>query len=220
MRPVTVTVGPLAAPSANNIALSQTPSGTTPLTLNGSSVSGGVAAVLDTPRRVLVTVNADEHTKTLAFVGTTYGGAAASETLMMPISGTVQTALDYKSIISITPSASFAGAITVGTNGVAGSPWVSLDYWSWPNVSLQIVTSGTVNYTVRSTLDDPNDPTNPVAPASVTWVNSADSNVVAATGTQQSNYFFLPKYVQVVVNSQTNPGSVTMTVIQSAGVAL
>ncbi len=219
MRPVTVTVGPLAAPSANNIALTQTPSGTAPLTLNGALVSGGVA-VLDTPRRVLVTVNADEHTKTLAFIGTTFGGAAASETLTMPVSGTVQTVLDYKTIISATPSASFSGAITVGTNGVASSPWVMLDYWSWPNVSLQAVVSGTVNYTVRSTLDDPNDPTNPVAPSLVTWVNSADSNVVAATGTQQSNYFFLPKYVQLLLNSQTNPGSVTMTVIQSAGVAL
>lgn len=219
MRPITVQVGPLAAPSANNICLSQTPSGTTKLTLNGALVSGGVA-VLDTPRRVLVTVNADEHTKTLTFVGTTFANAPATETLTMPSSGTVYTTIDYKTITSITPSASFSAAITVGTNGIAGSAWVRLDEWSWPNVSLQVNVSGTVNYTVQSTLDDPNGPTNSVALASVAWVNSSDTNVVSATSVQQSNYFFLPKWIRVLLNSQTNPGYATMTVIQNAGVAL
>lgn len=219
MRPITVQVGPLAAPSANNISLSQTPSGTTPLTLNGSLVSNGVA-VLDTPRRALVTVNADEHTKTLTFVGTTFGNAPASETLTMPASGTVFTTVDYKTITSIAPSASFAGAITVGTNGVASSPWVAFDSWAAGNISIQVDVSGTVNYTAQQTLDDPNSPTNAVALASVTWVNSTDSAVVSAIAAAQSNYLFIPAYGRILLNSQTNPGFVTATYIQAGNAAL
>lgn len=219
MRPITVTVGPLAAPAANNICLSQTPSGTTALTLNGALVSGG-AAILDTPRRVLVTVTADEHTKTLTFVGTTFANAPATEVLTMPASGTVFTVVDYKTITSITPSASFSGAITVGTNGVASSPWVAFDAWAAGNISFQVDVSGTVNYTAQQTLDDPNSPTNAVALASVTWANSADANVVAATAAKQSNYLFIPAYARILLNSQTNPGFVTATYLQAGSAAL
>ena len=47
MRPVTVTVGPLATASANNICTSQTP--TTSFTLNGTLVSTGVAPLSEVP---------------------------------------------------------------------------------------------------------------------------------------------------------------------------
>lgn len=219
MRPITVQVGPLAAPSADNIALSQTPSGTTALTLNGALVSGGLA-VLDTPRRVLVTVSASETTKTLTFVGTTFANAPATETLTMPASGTVFTSIDFKTITSITPSASFAGAITVGTNGVASSPWVAFDGYAAGNISFQVNVSGTVNYTAQQTLDDPNSPANPVAIASVVWANCGDSTVVAATGSAQSNYLFIPAYARVLLNSQTNPGFVKATYLQAGSAAL
>lgn len=218
MRPVTNTVGPLAASSATNIRTASTIAGAGAVTLNGSLVSGGVAT-LDTPRRVLVT-NASNETLTLTLTGTTFANAPATEVVQLGLAGTASSVVDFKTITSAVSSAASSGNISIGTNGVAGSPWVRLDEWSWPNVSLQATVSGTVNYTVQSTLDDPNDPTNPVALASVTWVNSSDTNVVAATSTQQSNYFFLPKYIRVLLNSQTNPGFVTTTVIQSAGVAL
>ena len=79
---------------------------------------------------------------------------------------------------------------------------------------LQCTVSGTVSYTVQSTLDDPNDPFNPVAVNSVTWVDSSDTNVVAASTTQQSNFLFAPKYARIKLNSGT--GSVTATFLQSS----
>lgn len=217
MRPITVQVGPLAAPSANNIALSQTPSGTTALTLNGSLVSGGVAT-LDTPRRVLVTVSADESAKTLTFTGTTFANSPVTETLAMPASGMAYTVLDYKTVTSIVPSGSFAGAITVGTNGVASSAWIAFDAWAAPNITFQANASGTVNYTAQQTVDDPNSPTNAVAPASVKWVNASD--VISATGISQSYYPFVPAYGRILLNSQTNPGYVTATYLQAGNVPL
>ena len=82
MRPIVVTVGPLAAASANNIALSQTPGGAGALTLNGSLVVGGVA-ILDVPRQVRITTTADETAKTFTIKGTDWAGSPISE--VMPL---------------------------------------------------------------------------------------------------------------------------------------
>jgi hypothetical protein len=70
-----------------------------------------------------------------------------------------------------------------------------------------------VNYTVQSTLDDPNSPTNPVVPSAVTWITTNDTNVVAATSSLQTNYAFAPAYVKVNLNSGS--GSIVVTVTQA-----
>lgn len=102
---------------------------------------------------------------------------------------------------------------TVGPNASAGdAAMVRLDEWAPGQVGLQVDVSGTVNYTVQSSMDDPNSPTNPVDVGSMTWVNSTDTNVVAATTAQQSNFMFAPLWVRIVMNSGT--GTVTMTVVQ------
>ena len=62
--------------------------------------------------------------------------------------------------------------------------------------------------------DDPNDPINPVAVNSVTWVNSSDTAVVGATATQQSNFLFAPKYARILLSSGT--GTVKATFLQSS----
>lgn len=218
MRPVVVTVGPLAAASANAIALSQTPTSGTALTLNGALVTGGVA-VMDKPRRVLLTYGNEGSARTLVVTGTGRTGQVQSETLAVPsgAGGTVATVLDYATVTSLLPAGGgWTAAVTVGTNGVASTPWVYFDEWPIPATSIQCTVSGTVNYTVQATLDDPNSPTNPVALTAVTWVSSSDTAVVGATATAQSNFGFVPKYARVLLNSGT--GSVTATFIQSGNV--
>ena len=83
MRPIVVSVGPLANASANNIATSQTPTSGTALTLNGSLVVSGVA-VLDKPRRVLLTYGNEASNRTLVVVGTNVSGNSITETLAVP----------------------------------------------------------------------------------------------------------------------------------------
>lgn len=215
MRPVTVTVGPLTAGSANNIALSQTPGAAGALTLNGSTVVKGVA-VLDHARRVLITTADTTHTFTVT--GTNASGLAISE-VVGPITTSAFTAQDFLTVTSVTINGAATAAVTVGTNGVASSPWVRLDEWARPEVAIQCNASGTVSYTVQSTLDDPNSPTNPVLPSAVTWVNSPDTNAVAATGSIQTSYggyatapALTPTFVRILLNSGT--GTVTSTVTQ------
>lgn len=214
MRQYAITVGPLAAASANAIALSQTPSAGA-LTLNGASASGGVAT-LDKPRRVLFTFAADETGHSFVLTGTTYGSVPISETIAGTTAGTVQSVYDYLTVTSITISANATGAMTVGTNGVASSPPLPLDIYARSTIALQCMVTGTVNYTVSQTLDTPwpagaapySAPTSP----SWTWVNHPDSNLVAATSTVQGNYAYPPSMTRLTINSGT--GSVKFTVNQ------
>jgi hypothetical protein len=209
---VTVTVGPVGTTSATNIAASQTPAGAGKLTLSGTLVSGGVAT-LPTPQRILITTTDTTHTFTIT--GATASGSVLSE--VVTSNGTsVQSALDYATVTSIVISGAATGAVTVGTNGVASTPWVRFDDFAPAPVSIQCTVSGTVNYTIQQTLDDPNSATNPVLPSAVTWVNTSDTAGVAATGSIQSNYAYVPVFARVLLNSGS--GSVTATFLQAGAV--
>jgi hypothetical protein len=176
--------------------------------LNGSLVGAG-AAVLATPQRVLITT-ADSTTK-FTIQGASADGSFITETVTS--NGTnVQSALDYASVTSITVNQLATAAVTVGTNGVGSTPWVRTDEWASNAVSIQCDVTGTVNYTVQASNDDPNSPTNPVVPSAMTWINSNDTDVVGATSSQLSNYLFSPAFVRVLLNSGS--GSVTATVTQ------
>ena len=75
--------------------------------------------------------------------------------------------------ITVTASDASGGAVASGL--------VRFDDWAPGTVSLQVKVTGTVNYTVQTSMDDPNSPTNPVALASMTWSPSPDTGVVGQT---------------------------------------
>jgi hypothetical protein len=219
VRPITLTAGPLAAPSANNIALSQTPTSGTALTLNGSLVSGGVAT-LDAPRRVLLTYGNEGGARTLVLVGTDRYGARQGETLAVPsgAGGTVASVLDYKTLISATPAGGgWTAAVTVGTNGVASSAWARLDDMGFGPVDLGVDVTGVVNYTVESSVDDPNLmlPQVAVPVQSMTW--QPHPNLASQTIKANDVYTAPPAWVRLTLNSQTNPGAATLVVRQAGG---
>jgi hypothetical protein len=212
MQPITVKVGPLTAASANNICLSQTKTGSGNLTLNGSLVSGGVA-ILDNPRQVLITNVGNDSGITFTVTGTTFSGQSVSETVTGTSGSTVATQTDFKTVTSISVSGSTSvSGVTVGTNGVAGSRWVRMDSWANAESALQVDVTGTVNYTVQTTMDDPNDPVSPVPVYSVKWVSSPDTNVVGQSATKASSLSVTPTWVRVLLNSGT--GSVALKIAQ------
>jgi len=209
MRPIVITVGPLASASATGIAVNQTVTGAANMVLTASPVT------LDTPRHVLITNAGNDSGITFTITGTTYGGAVISETVTGTSGSSVSTVSDFATVTSIktSGSTSVSGA-SAGTNSVAGSSWVRFDDWAPGLASLQATISGTVNYTVQTTNDDPNSPTNAVSIPSVTWVNSLDTNVVSASATKSSYFAYTPIYARVLLNSGT--GSVTATFLQSS----
>ena len=213
MRPITVQVGPVGTVSANNIATSQTPGAAGALTLNGSlavTTLGVKTAVLPTPQRILITTT-DTTTK-FTVVGQTSTGALLTEVLTGGGS-TAASALDYAVITAITVNQGTTAAVTVGTNGIA-SAWIRLDEWANSYVTIACDVTGTVNYTIQGTMDDPNSPWGtPPLPSALNWVNSSDTAAVGATANLATNYLFSPTFIRVLLNSGN--GSVKMIAAQA-----
>lgn len=208
MQAITVSVGPLATANTTIIADTQVANSATNLTLQSSVV------VLDEPRQVQITTDADDSGITFTVFGTTYSNQAISEIITGPNATTANSVLDFATVTNISTSNATAGNVSVGTSNVAHSRWVRFDDFAPSNISIQCNADGTVDYTVQSTLDDPNDPKNPVSPVDVTWVNTSDTAGVNATGSIQSNFLFAPKFARIALNSGN--GSVTTTFLQSS----
>lgn len=170
------------------------------------------AATLDAARRVLFTFAGADAGKTLTITGTDRYGNPISENVSGASAGTSSTVQDFKTVTSVSISAAAAGAIIVGTSSVAASDWVRFDDWTQNMLSIQANVSGTVNYTVQSTLDDPNSPTDPVSVPAITWFTSNDTNLSGQTVARQSNTQIMPTYARVLLNSGS--GTVTATFTQ------
>ncbi len=97
------------------------------------------------------------------------------------------------------------------SGGATYSDLVRLDEWCAGPVIIQCVVTGTANYTVQSSQDDPNSPTNPVALGSMAW-DSTLTGVVGAIGSSQAALIVAPTFIRLVQNSGN--GSVRMTVTQ------
>lgn len=113
----------LGAPDAivtNGIAQSQSASGAHTLTLNGSLVVDGVA-ILDVPRNVIVD-SGGADTAVLTVTGTDEYGAAMVEAITLNGATGVSGKKAFKTITSITSSATIANGAFVGTGDVLGLP--------------------------------------------------------------------------------------------------
>jgi hypothetical protein len=211
MLPRKVTVGPLTAASANNIAASQTPAGAGDLTLTAAALAGTVP---DHPRRVLFTPAGAEAAN--GTIWTVYGLDWNNNTVSEVVTGvnnpsTVATKYDFKRVTRIAVNKAQAGAVTVGTNGVASSRPIYLDPFARAPIGMQATVSGTVNYTVQQTVQDLND----VGYVNATWLDHPDPNMVGATVNVQGNYGYLPQWCRITINSGT--GTVELMVVQAGG---
>lgn len=96
---------------------------------------------------------------------------------------------------------------TDASGGAVNSNTAVLDYYGITDVSLQVVVTGTANYTVQQTLDNPLN-----SSQTVTWFNHPDPNLVAVTASAQGNYAYIPVAVRLVQNSGS--GSAILTIVQ------
>lgn len=97
--------------------------------------------------------------------------------------------------------------ITLSKTGTGSSAIAPLDMHGRPEISLQVEITGTVNYTVQQTLD------NPFGTDALTWFDHPDVNLVAQSVQRQGNYAYVPRAVKLVVNSGT--GTATLIILQS-----
>lgn len=96
------------------------------------------------------------------------------------------------------------------SGGAKNSDPIPLDIHGRPDVSLQVAVTGTANWTLQQTLDNPFT----TASASIVWFDHPDTaNMVAQTVNRQDNYAYIPAALRFRLNSGT--GSAKLTVIQS-----
>lgn len=182
-----------------------------------SSITVGTfqPVTLDAARQVLFTSGGNDSGLTFTLTGRDITGNPLTETVTGANAGTATSAQSFYVVTSISTSGATAGTLTVGTNGVARSPLISLDPWAQAPSACQVVVSGTVNYTVQTSQDDPNSVPNPIAPSAMTW-DSNNAGVIGATTSGAFNMAVSPLYMSVLLNSGT--GSVRLTVAQALSV--
>ena len=169
---------------------------------------------LDQQRRISFTCAGNESSNTFTIVGLNANNATITENITGPNTGTVNSTLDYKTLIRISNLATTAGTLSIGTNGVAGSLWQIMNWNATPvNISCgMVVQSGSANFSVQYTYDDPNNlPSGVSAPQPFT--------LSSINGTTSSTDGFINDPVTAVrlqINSGT--GTVRGTFIQ-AGLA-
>lgn len=143
----------LPAAVANGIATSQSGTAATPLTLNGSLVSGGVASLV-VARRVIVTSAGDDSAHTFSLVGTDRYSRAQSETLQ-GANGAAQSTQDYLTITSIIPNNNTTSTVTAGTNAVGSTaPYVVDTFINPANLGAGFHVSGTVTSGLEGSYND------------------------------------------------------------------
>lgn len=170
------------------------------------TVGYGGIATLDKPRRIAIDSDGDDSTLTFTITGTNGSGLVISEVLAGANAGVATSVLDYKTVTSILASGATATTLEVGSSAVAASRWVRFDdYAGMAEVAIQATISGTVNYTLQQTLQDPNDATSPVADDQISWVNHPTAALVGASANQIGFYgisvFPVPVFARVLLNS-------------------
>ena len=181
----------------------------TPLTMNGSLVTGGVA-VFDKPRRVIVTSGGNDTGMAFAIVGTDAYGRTQQETLTGASGGAAQTTRDFATVTSITPSANTATTVTAGTSSVGSTLPHVLDTMTNPsNVVIAAELTGTANFTVEASYDDLGPDWNINATPPVYFATS----ISAASANAAGNITPGANLVRLTINS--GQGTVNLKVIQN-----
>jgi hypothetical protein len=207
MRPISFTRSQPAA-DADSIVSAQSLSVSGAITLDGVLVSNGVATL--TVPAVLTATNAASYTINFVVTGTGPAGQSQVETLALTASGTVTGSLSFATVTGIVASAAAAETISIG-NGVAGyTAWLPLDIYT-PNQVTNISgkTSGTVNYSVEYTNEDPFD----LSIQQLAVPHPAGS-LTGASGDETHFTTTLMRAVRLKINS--GDGSVRFTVVQQS----
>ena len=200
----------LVAAATTGICTSQSGTAATPLTINGSLASGGVAT-MDVARRVIVTSAGNDSGITFTIVGTNVFGRTMTEVLTGANTAAAATVRDFLTVTSITPSGNTASTVTAGTNTTASTVPMIVDTVTNPStVALAaVLKSGSATFTVEQSFDD-------LAPAfdvyttPPTWIATTIS---AVTSTTTANLTAAPNMIRLTNTAGT--GLVSLSVLQN-----
>lgn len=204
---VTFTKSLATAAAADNISATQSP-GAGAILINGTAAVAGVATIdaatstnLAIGRRVIITSGGNDLGINFTVTGTNGSSNIVSDTFAGASGSAAQSNLDFVTVTGITHTGSVAGTLTAGTNGVGSSPWLTWNYMINPPLNLGFaveLVSGSVNFTVQYTFDNPND-----LPPGVTTPLAFNSAVNAASATVDDTLTTPFVATRVLINSGT-----------------
>ena len=185
------------------------------LNIDGNAASGGVVN-FPAPRRIVVRgLDASSEGIIITVTGTDAADGPQVESFRILAQGTDYVGrLEFQTITEVRANIGGVGQVQVGTSGIVGSQWARLDTWAIGPTIIHINALGNANYTLQTTLDDPNSIVDPIDPDNVRWFPSTDTNVVNATGSKQTQFDANPVFCRILINSGT--GTV-QAVIQQTG---
>ena len=182
----------------------------------GSTVAVGTFFTLatttfDVQRRLTFTMAGNESANTFKIIGLNQAGNTISEVLAGVNTGSTNTNLDYKTLISIQAIGSTAATLSIGTNSTGSCLWQIMNYNITPtNIECSVVQqTGSANVSVQYTYDDPNN-----LPPNVTFPQPFTLSAINGTTTSIDASINDPVVaVRLLVNSGT--GVVRGTFIQA-----
>jgi hypothetical protein len=186
---------------------------------NGDTIVFSGIATIDTAtstnsaigRRVVVAYSGTDTT--FAVVGTNSTGNTISDTIT-GVSGAGQSNLDFVTVTSITPAGSVTG-FTAGTNTTGSSPWWPTNIQSNNDVNIgfgvEVIGSGTVNYSVQHSYDDPNN-----LLGGATFPEAFNHPVVAnQNASLDGSYTWPVSAIRVIINSFTGTVELRVRILQA-----
>lgn len=213
MRPISFTTTALSGASTTNICGSQTPLGAGNLTINGALATAGVATLTSATAKprygltIKISCAGSDAGRTFTVTGTKPGGGAQTEAIAGANSSNTSSALYWETITQIAVDAATAGAITVGANQVGATDWIPLDvYTPSPQTAIDVNITGTVNYSVTYTNEDPWDTT-------ITQLEKVhpDSALTGASADQTAQATAVMRAVRLIINSGSGTAKMTIT---------
>ena len=197
------------------------------LQLNGtfgtsSPFGPGVLATTGIQQRITITSGSSDTGIYFHIIGLNAAGFTIAEFLVGGAAGsTVQSNLDYRTIISIAPSLSSiaqqlcttASTVSAGTNGVGSTLWNIMNWHATPtNIEVSgVVASGALNWGAQYTYDDPN---NLQTPLGITYPQPFNHPTLNNLTTSLDGPINDPvTAVRFIINSGT--GTLCGTVIQA-----
>ena len=172
------------------------------LNIDGTDASGGVVIFPNARRLTVRGLDANSEGIIITVTGTDAADGPQVESFRILVQNTDYTGkLEFQTVTEVRANIGGIGTVQVGTSGIVGSQWARFDTWAIGPTVIHINATGTANYTLQTTLDDPNSIVDPVDPDNVRWFPSTDTNVVNTTGSKQTQFDANPVFCRILINS-------------------
>ena len=206
MRPYQFTTTSYTAADPDGIATSQSPSGAGDLTLVSSTVT------LTPPRFVTITSAGDDTGVTFTITGTRPGGSTQTEVVTGANAGAATSTLTFATVTSIAISGASAAAVEAGFTQSGYSDWLPMDIYT-PNqvTTISATVSGTVNYDIQYTNEDPFDRT--ITQTAVAHPATGGAFTGASTNQTHSSTTLM-RAIRYKINSGS--GTIRLTITQQS----